>query len=122
MIVGLWLLGKNNVVKRQFTDLIFIMIIGLNFSLWYTSEKDKKIKSKKKVEDKKMEKTLTIEGMMCGHCEARVKKALEALPEVKEAVVSHEAGTAVVTLESVVSDEALKEAVEAQDYKVISVQ
>ncbi len=43
MIVGLWLLGKNNVVKRQFTDLIFIMIIGLNFSLWYTSEKDKKI-------------------------------------------------------------------------------
>ena len=85
-------------------------------------EKDKKIKSKKKVEDKKMEKTLTIEGMMCGHCEARVKKALEALPEVKEAVVSHEAGTAVVTLESAVSDEALKEAVEAQDYKVISVQ
>ena len=83
---------------------------------------DKKIKSKKKVEDKKMEKTLTIEGMMCGHCEARVKKALEALPEVKEAVVSHEAGTAVVTLESAVSDEALKEAVEAQDYKVISVQ
>lgn len=43
MIVGLWLLGKNDVVKRQFTDLIFIMIIGLNFSLWYTSEKDKKI-------------------------------------------------------------------------------
>ena len=43
LIVGLWLLGKNNVVKRQFTDLIFIMIIGLNFSLWYTSEKDKKI-------------------------------------------------------------------------------
>ena len=43
MIVGLWLLGKNNVVKRQFTDLIFIMIIGLNFSFWYTSEKDKKI-------------------------------------------------------------------------------
>ena len=69
-----------------------------------------------------MEKTLTIEGMMCGHCEARVKKALEALPEVKEAVVSHKAGPAVVTLESAVSDEALKEAVEAQDYKVISVQ
>ena len=61
-------------------------------------------------------------GTICGHCEARVKKALEALPEVKEAVVSHEAGTAVVTLESAVSDEALKEAVEAQDYKVISVQ
>lgn len=84
----------------------------------------KKIKNKIKKESRGQEngKTLTIEGMMCGHCEARVKKALEALPEVKEAVVSHEAGTAVVTLESAVSDEALKEAVEAQDYKVISVQ
>lgn len=96
--------------------------LRLNLFSVHNAEKDKKIKSKKKVEDKKMEKTLTIEGMMCGHCEARVKKALEALPEVKEAVVSHEAGTAVVTLESAVSDEALKEAVEAQDYKVISVQ
>ena len=96
--------------------------LRLNLFSVHNAEKDKKIKTKKKVEDKKMEKTLTIEGMMCGHCEARVKKALEALPEVKEAVVSHEAGTAVVTLESVVSDEALKEAVEAQDYKVISVQ
>ena len=85
--------------------------------------KDKKIKSKKKSRGQEQwKKPLTIEGMMCGHCEARVKKALEALPEVKEAVVSHEAGTAVVTLESAVSDEALKEAVEAQDYKVISVQ
>ena len=96
--------------------------LRLNLFSVHNAEKDKKIKSKKKVEDKKMEKTLTIEGMMCGHCEARVKKALEALPGVKEAVVSHEAGTAVVTLESAVSDEALKEAVEAQDYKVISVQ
>ena len=96
--------------------------LRLNLFSVHNAEKDKKIKSKKKVEDKKMEKTLTIEGMMCGHCEARVKKALEALPEVKEAIVSHEAGTAVVTLESAVSDEALKEAVEAQDYKVISVQ
>ena len=96
--------------------------LRLNLFSVHNAEKDKKIKSKKKVEDKKMKRTLTIEGMMCGHCEARVKKALEALPEVKEAVVSHEAGTAVVTLESAVSDEALKEAVEAQDYKVISVQ
>ena len=69
-----------------------------------------------------MEKTLTIEGMMCGHCEARVKKCLEELPEVTEAAVSHEAGTAVVTLNAEVSDDALKSAVEAQDYKVLSVE
>ena len=69
-----------------------------------------------------MEKTLKIEGMMCGHCEARVKKALEALPEVQQAVASHEAGTAVVTLSSEVADAALKEAVEAQDYQVLGIQ
>ena len=69
-----------------------------------------------------MQKTMKIEGMMCGHCEARVKKALEALPEVSEAVVSHEAGTAVVTLNSPVSDDILKKAVEEQDYKVLSIQ
>lgn len=69
-----------------------------------------------------MEKTMKIEGMMCGHCEARVKKCLEALPEVKEAVVSHEAGTAVVTLDRDISDDVLKKTVEDQDYKVISVQ
>lgn len=69
-----------------------------------------------------MEKTMKIEGMMCGHCEARVKKCLEALPEVKEAVVSHEAGTAVVTLDCDISDDVLKKTVEDQDYKVISVQ
>lgn len=68
-----------------------------------------------------MEKTLTIEGMMCSHCEARVKKALEALPEVEQAAVSHEAGTAVVTLKSQISDEALKKAVEDQDYTVTGI-
>lgn len=68
-----------------------------------------------------MEKTLTIEGMMCSHCEARVKKALEALPEVEQAAVSHEAGTAVVTLKSQISDEALKKAVEGQDYTVTGI-
>ena len=68
-----------------------------------------------------MEKTLTIEGMMCGHCEARVKKALEALPEVTAAQVSHEAGTAKVTLSAPLSDEALKKAVEDQDYKVTGI-
>lgn len=59
---------------------------------------------------------------MCGHCEARVKKALEALPEVSEAVVSHEAGTAIVTLSADVSDETLKKAVEDQDYKVTGIE
>ena len=69
-----------------------------------------------------MKKTLTVEGMMCPHCEARVKKALEALPQVDEAVVSHEAGTAIVTLNTEVDDEVLKKAVEAQDYPVTSIQ
>ena len=69
-----------------------------------------------------MTKTMKIEGMMCGHCEARVKKALEALPEVSAAEVSHEAGTAVVTLEDGVSDEVLKKTVEDQDYKVLGIE
>ena len=73
-------------------------------------------------EEKSMTKTMNIEGMMCGHCEARVKKALEALDAVSEAAVSHESGTAVVTLSSDISDEKLKETVEAEDYKVTSIQ
>ncbi len=68
-----------------------------------------------------MEKTMKIEGMMCGHCEARVKKALEALPEVQEAAVSHEAGTAVVTLAAEADEAALRKAVEDQDYKVLEI-
>ena len=78
--------------------------------------------SEVKTEDHTMKKTLKVEGMMCGHCEARVKKALEALPEVDEAVVSHEAGTAIVTLNAEVADDVLKNAVEAQDYKVTGIQ
>ena len=73
-------------------------------------------------EDTAMKKTLKVEGMMCGHCEARVKKALEALPEVTEAVVSHETGTAIVTLNADVSDDVLKKAVEDQDYPVTGIQ
>ena len=80
------------------------------------------IENSKKMEEKKMTKTMKIEGMMCGHCEAAVKKALEVLPEVSEAVVSHEAGTAVVTMTAEVSDETLTKTVEALDYKVVSVQ
>ena len=73
-------------------------------------------------EDNAMKKTLHVEGMMCGHCEARVKKALEALPAVDEAVVSHEAGTAIVTLNAEVSDADLKKAVKDQDYKVTGIE
>ena len=73
-------------------------------------------------EDNAMKKTLHVEGMMCCHCEARVKKALEALPAVDEAVVSHEAGTAIVTLNTEVSDADLKKAVEDQDYKVTGIE
>ena len=76
----------------------------------------------KKEEDKKMEKEMKIEGMMCGHCEARVKKALEAVDGVKEAIVSHEKKNAIVTLEKEVANDVLKEAVEAQDYEVTSIQ
>jgi len=76
----------------------------------------------KNQEEKKMEKKMKIDGMMCGHCEARVKKCLEAIPEVTSATVSHEAGTALVTLSAEVADSVLKEAVEAQDYTVISIE
>ena len=69
-----------------------------------------------------MQKTMKIEGMMCPHCEAAVKKALEALDGVKEAAVSHEAGSAVVTLSADVADAVLKEAVEAKDYKVLGIE
>ena len=69
-----------------------------------------------------MEKTIKIEGMMCGHCEAAVKKALEELPHVDEALVSHEKGTAVVTLNAEVADDVLKKAVEDKDYKVTDIQ
>ena len=76
----------------------------------------------KKEEMVSMTKTMMIDGMMCGHCEARVKKALEALPQVESAQVSHEKGTAVVTLNAPVDDSVLKQAVEAQDYTVKGIQ
>ena len=69
-----------------------------------------------------MNKTIHIEGMMCAHCEATVKKALEALDGVQSAAVSHEAGTAVVTLTADVADDVLKEAVEAKDYTVTGIE
>ena len=87
-----------------------------------TPDRKNKINKPNESEEKSMTKTMNIEGMMCGHCEARVKKALEALDAVSEAAVSHESGTAVVTLSSDISDEKLKETVEAEDYKVTSIQ
>lgn len=95
--------------------------LRLNLFKIYDAGKDKKIRKKKEKESKTMEKTMKIEGMMCGHCEARVKKVLEALPEVEQAAVSHQEGTAVVTLNAPVADELLKKTVEDQDYKVISI-
>lgn len=96
--------------------------LRLNWFKMYDASRDKKIKIKKKEEETTMTKTMKIEGMMCGHCEARVKKVLEALPEVDAAEVSHEAGTAVITLNAGVSDDVLKKAVEDQDYKVLGIE
>lgn len=95
--------------------------LRLNWFKMHDTKKDKKIRSKRKQEVTTMEKTMKIEGMMCGHCEATVKKCLEALPEVDAAEVSHEAGTAVVTLNAQIADEVLKKTVEDKDYKVLSI-
>ena len=96
--------------------------LRLNWFKMYDASKDRKIKTKNNnKEDKTMTKTMSIEGMMCGHCEATVKKALEALKGVENAEVSHTAGTAVVTLDADVSDDTLKKAVEDQDYKVTKI-
>ena len=82
---------------------------------------DKKSKKHHNKEQKTMKKTMKIEGMMCGHCEAAVKRALEAIPQVESAEVSHVSGTAVVTLREPVADDVLRAAVEAKDYRVTSV-
>lgn len=95
--------------------------LRLNFFDVRDTKKDKKIKHKEK-EIKIMTKKMTIEGMMCGHCSGRVKKVLEALPQVEEAVVSHEDGTAIVTLVEEVADDVLRKAVEDQDYKVVGME
>ena len=101
--------------------------LRLNFIKIHDAGRDKRIKNPITEsiyikEEKEMTKTMKIEGMMCGHCEARVKKVLEALPEVAEAAVSHEAGTALLTLSSEIADEVLKKTIEDQDYKVISIE
>lgn len=93
--------------------------LRLNFINIRNAKKDKKIKQNNSKEKKTMEKTMKIEGMMCPHCEATVKKCLEALPQVERAEVSHESGTAVVTLHAEIADDVLKSTVEAQGYQVI---
>jgi Cu2+-exporting ATPase len=104
--------------------------LRLNLVQVYNGKKDKKIKQNgtyvpvvlEEKENDTMEKTMKIEGMMCGHCEARVKKCLEALPEVITAMVSHEAGTAVVTLNAELANDVLKKTIEDQDYTVLDIQ
>lgn len=97
--------------------------LRLNWFKIHDTLRDRKIKkSKKKMEEITMTKTMRIEGMMCGHCEATVKKALESLDGVTEARVNHEDGTAIVTLSKEVSDALLVKTVEDKDYKVLSVE
>ena len=95
--------------------------LRLNLFPLRDASRDKPIQFTYQEETNPMEKTLNIEGMMCTHCEARVKKALEALPQVSQAQVSHEAGTAVVSLTGAADDAVLKKAVEDQDYTVTSI-
>lgn len=96
--------------------------LRLNWCKIRDASKDRKIRTRKMKEEKTMEKTMHIEGMMCVHCEVRVKKCLEKLEEVDEAVVSHEKGTAVVMLHTDVADDVLKKVVEDQDYKVLGIE
>ena len=95
--------------------------LRLNWFKMRDASKDKKIKTISKKEKTTMTKTMKIEGMMCGHCEAAVKKALEELPQVSTAEVSHETGTAVVTLNAEIADAELKKTVEDKDYKVTQI-
>ena len=97
--------------------------LRLNLVKIHDASHDKKIKAKtKKSEEKTMTKTLKIEGMMCGHCEARVKKTLEAIDGIENAVPDHNANTAVITLSKDVSVDVIKAAIEAQDYKFLGVE
>ena len=95
--------------------------LRLNFFDITNPKKDRKIKQKSKKDDNAMTKTMKIDGMMCSHCEGRVKQCLEGLSQVSAADVSHEKGTAVVTLSADVSNDVLTKTVEDQGYKVISI-
>lgn len=100
---------------------VVVNALRLNWFQPYRAGKVKLKKAKQKKEKQTMKVTMKIEGMMCGHCEARVKKCLEAIDGVEKAEVSHETGTAEVTLSKAVSNETLKQAVEAQDYTVVEI-
>ena len=113
--------GKDKKVKHSIRDLETGIITDSRATADTVTEEEIK-KTNMKMEDETMEKTMKIEGMMCGHCEAAVKKALEGLDGVTEAVVSHENGTAVVKLSADVSNEVLKKTVEDKDYTVVSVE
>ena len=110
---------RNHVTEAQAVE--GTGVIAINQETQNHADSNKERQSKES-EERTMTKTMKIEGMMCGHCEARVKKSLEALDQVQEAVVSHETGTAVVTLKADVDDSVLKKTVEDQDYKVTSIQ
>jgi len=96
--------------------------LRLNLFRLYDSSKDKKRKAPKIKEIKTMEKTMNIKGMMCGHCSGAVKKALEAMPEVVEAIVSFENGKAIVKMTEELPEEILKDVVEKEGFEVLSIQ
>lgn len=132
VLIPIWNIKLNPMFGAAAMSLSSFCVVSnalrLNLFKLYDSNKDKKINNKndkqnnkKKVEEKSMEKTMKIEGMMCGHCEANVKKTLEALQGVAEAIVSHTEGTAIVKLSADVADDVLKNTVEAKDYKVVDI-
>lgn len=123
VFIPIWGLNLNPMFGAAAMSLSSFCVVTNALRLNFVKIKNNKIQSNKKTEKeiKKMEKIMKIEGMMCPHCEASVKKVLEAIDGVDEAVVSHKDGTATLTLSSEISNDILKEAVEAEDYKVLSV-
>ncbi len=117
--IPLWGLKLNPMFGAAAMSLSSVCVVGNALRLNFVQIRSAENKKSKQSEENKMEKTMKIKGMMCGHCEARVKKCLDELPGVAEAIVSHKKGTAVVKLAEEISDEALKATVEAQGYTVL---